>query len=121
VAVGQQRNQHDRQRHGEYWKAVEQDGPGCHRHDPPERSGYWGKASWGKASWGKASWHKASWGKASAPLLPTPMSHSAVRRMSARARHEDTDQCRVSNWRALSTKLPGSPGTGAKRAISAMQ
>ena len=40
-----------------------------------------------------------------------PMSHSAVRKMSARARHEDADQCRVSNWRAFSNRLSERPGS----------
>jgi hypothetical protein len=57
----------------------------------------------------------------SAPLLPMPTSHSAVRKMSARARHEDADQCRVSNWRAFSNRLSECPGSDRKRTISAMQ
>jgi hypothetical protein len=57
----------------------------------------------------------------SAVLLPTPTSHSAVRRISARARHEDADQCRVSNWRAFSNRRPEFSGPDQKCAISAMQ
>jgi hypothetical protein len=55
------------------------------------------------------------------PFLPTTTSHSAVRRRSARPRHEDTDQCRVSSCRAFANRLPEFPGSDQKRAISAMQ
>jgi hypothetical protein len=57
----------------------------------------------------------------SAPFVPMPMSHSAVRRISARARHDAADQCRVSNCRAFSKRLPLSPGWDQNRAIATMQ
>lgn len=57
----------------------------------------------------------------SAPFVPIPMSHSAVRTISARARHDAVDQCRVSSCRAFSKRLPLSPGWDQNRAIATMQ
>jgi hypothetical protein len=56
-----------------------------------------------------------------AALLLMPRSHSAVRRMSARARHDDVAQCVVSNRRALPARARDACPPAQSRWMSAMQ
>jgi hypothetical protein len=113
-AITPQRDAYNRQSHGQYRNDVEQNvrKPG-HRKHAPILSSRARRTRW------FPNLHPLR--ADSALFLPMPMSHSAVRRMSARARHDEADQCRVSNWRALSNRLPAAPGSHHKRAISSMQ
>ena len=110
----QQRNAYDRQNHRQHRNDVEQDDPRLYHRKTPSRLSPRVRRIRPSS--------KPSQAGDSAPFLPTPTSHSAVRRISARARHEDADQCRVSNWRAFPNRLlPELPGSDQERAISAMQ